>query len=116
MLYAGGNSMGRGNMVSMRSIKQDIPRIYTQANIFNAELYQLRKSVEAGLGRSNMGMAKTEPRNLKQKLAMESVLRDPLSGAKQLPFPMTDKRWPGQLGWVKMAKNVNGIEIHYVLQ
>lgn len=35
-------------------------------------------------------------------------------GAKQLRIPMTDKRWPGELGWVKMAKNVNGVEIHYV--
>ena len=35
-------------------------------------------------------------------------------GAKQFPIPMTDKRWPGELGWVKMAKNVNGVEIHYV--
>ena len=112
MLYAGGNSMGRGNIVNIRSIKQEIPRIYTQANIFNAELYSLRKNIETGIGRSNM--ATTEPRNLKQKLAMESVLKDPLSGAKQLRIPMTDKRWPGELGWVKMAKNVNGVEIHYV--
>ena len=112
MLYAGGNSMGRGNIVNIRSIKQEIPRIYTQANIFNAELYRLRKNIETGIGRSNM--ATTEPRNLKQKLAMESVLKDPLSGAKQLRIPMTDKRWPGELGWVKMAKNVNGVEIHYV--
>ena len=112
MLFAGGNSMGRGNIVNIRSTKQEIPRIYTQANIFDPELYQLRKNIEAGIGRSNM--AKTEPRNLKEKLAMESVLKDPLSGAKQLPIPMTDKRWPGELGWVKMAKNVNGVEIHYV--
>ncbi len=37
-------------------------------------------------------------------------------GAKQLPISMTYKRWPGELGWIKMAKNVNGIgiEIHYV--
>lgn len=112
MLFAGGNSMGRGNIVNIRSTKQEIPRIYTQANIFDPELYQLRKNIEAGIGRSNM--AKTEPRNLKKKLAMESVLKDPLSGAKQLPIPMTDKRWPGELGWVKMAKNVNGVEIHYV--
>ena len=35
-------------------------------------------------------------------------------GAKQLPIPMTYKRWPGELGWIKMAKNVNGIEIDYV--
>ena len=112
MLYAGGNSMGRGNIVNIRSIKQEIPRIYTQANIFNAELYRMRKNIETGIGRSNM--ATTEPRNLKKKLAMESVLKDPLSGAKQLRIPMTDKRWPGELGWVKMAKNVNGVEIHYV--
>ena len=35
-------------------------------------------------------------------------------GAKQLPIPMTYKRWPSELGWIKMAKNLNGIEIHYV--
>ena len=25
-------------------------------------------------------------------------------GAKQLPIPMTYKRWPSELGWIKMAK------------
>lgn len=27
---------------------------------------------------------------------------------------MTDPRWPKEDGWVKMAHNVNGVEIHYV--
>ncbi|WP_344108447.1 hypothetical protein [Kribbella alba] len=28
---------------------------------------------------------------------------------------MTDPRWPGSDGWVKMTQNVNGTEIHYVM-
>lgn len=71
-----------------------------------------RKSVEVGLGKSKY--ARIEPRNLNEKLAMESVLRDPLTGSKQLPIPMTDSRWTASEDWVKMAKNVNGIEIHFV--
>lgn len=35
-------------------------------------------------------------------------------GAKELTIPMTYKRWPSELGWIKMTKNVNGIETHYV--
>jgi filamentous hemagglutinin len=27
---------------------------------------------------------------------------------------MTDTRWPGLDGWVKMTQNVNGVEVHYV--
>jgi filamentous hemagglutinin len=27
---------------------------------------------------------------------------------------MTDSRWPVADGWVKMAQNVNGVEVHYV--
>lgn len=32
----------------------------------------------------------------------------------EIPVVMTDKRWPGTEGWVKMSQNINGIEIHYV--
>ena len=27
---------------------------------------------------------------------------------------MTDARWPAAEGWVKMAQNVNGVEMYYV--
>jgi filamentous hemagglutinin len=27
---------------------------------------------------------------------------------------MTDSRWPAKDGWVKMAQNINGVEVHYV--
>jgi len=27
---------------------------------------------------------------------------------------MNDSRWPAADGWVKMAQNINGVEIHYV--
>jgi hypothetical protein len=57
---------------------------------------------------------RTEPQNLKEKLAMEQVQADPLNGAKRLPVTMTDPRWPAKEGWRKMASNVNGVEIHFV--
>lgn len=55
-----------------------------------------------------------EPHNLKEKLAMDQVRANPLEGAMQLPIRMTDPRWPEAEGWVKMANNVNGVEIHFV--
>jgi hypothetical protein len=51
--------------------------------------------------------------SLKEKLAMEQVMSDPAAGLR-LPTPMTDPRWPASDGWVKMAQNVNGVEVHYV--
>ncbi len=53
------------------------------------------------------------PINLTEKLAMEQAISNPNAG-RQLPIPMTDKRWPATEGWVKMSQNINGIEIHYV--
>ncbi|MGM7914743.1 hypothetical protein [Yersinia enterocolitica] len=37
------------------------------------------------------------------------------TAGRPLPLPMTDTRWPKEDGWVKMAQNVNGVEIHYVM-
>jgi filamentous hemagglutinin len=28
---------------------------------------------------------------------------------------MGDLRWPASQGWVKMRQNINGVEVHYVL-
>ena len=53
-------------------------------------------------------------RNLKEQLAMEQVISNPLEGATALKFNMLDPRWRGSDGWVKMARNVNGVEIHFV--
>ncbi|WP_253291373.1 hypothetical protein [Virgibacillus proomii] len=51
---------------------------------------------------------------------MKSVLSNPLKGAKEiLPSKkMTDKRWPGKKGWVKMqrtfkVKGSKTITIHF---
>lgn len=53
--------------------------------------------------------------NLKEQLAMKEVMSNPRAGSPlNLKKGMTDKRWPQEAGWVKMSKNVNGVEIHYV--
>ncbi|UBB14046.1 VENN motif pre-toxin domain-containing protein [Pantoea eucrina] len=71
----------------------------------------LAYSSETQLGRGSTG--RTEANSLQEKLAIEQALSNPETG-RQLPIPMTDKRWPREEGWVKMAQNINGIEIHYV--
>jgi RHS repeat-associated protein len=64
-------------------------------------------------GKGNTG--RTIAKNLKEQLAMEEVLSNPLENAIQLTnVVMTDVRWPASQGWIKMSKNVNGVEIHYV--
>ncbi len=54
------------------------------------------------------------PNNLNEQLAMEQVMANPVG--RQLPIKMSDttNNLLAQDGWVKMAQNVNGTEIHYV--
>ena len=63
----------------------------------------------AGLGSTG----RTTPSNLTEQLAMTEVRAAPAGQA--IRVPMTDPRWPAADGWMKMAQNVNGVEIHYVL-
>lgn len=65
------------------------------------------------LGRGSTG--RTKPKDLNEQLALMEVLTS-LDTGKILPLRkgMTDPRWPSEEGWVKMTKNVNGIEIHYL--
>ncbi|MCC8250035.1 polymorphic toxin-type HINT domain-containing protein [Saccharothrix luteola] len=66
------------------------------------------------LGRGSTG--RTEPNSLNEKLAMESAMSNPGAGqVVPLRNGMNDPRWPGSDGWVKMTQNVNGNEIHYVM-
>lgn len=55
---------------------------------------------------------RTTPANAKEADAMAKVKANP--GGRQIPVKMTDPKWPGSQGWVKMAQNEDGVEIHYV--
>lgn len=57
---------------------------------------------------------RTTPMNITEQLAMEQAKSDPAAGT-QLRLRMTDSRWPASAGWVKMAQNINGVEIHYLI-
>ncbi len=73
-----------------------------------AEMYK-----KSTLGKGSTG--RMIPQNLHEQLAMKEVISNPLSNARELQsIRMTDPRWLEQDGWVKMSKNVNNIEIHYV--
>ncbi|WP_281274414.1 polymorphic toxin-type HINT domain-containing protein, partial [Allorhizocola rhizosphaerae] len=66
------------------------------------------------LGRGSTG--RTTANNLNEQLAMHSVMSNPMGGTiVPLKKGMTDPRWMGTDGWVKMTQRVNGIEIHYVM-
>lgn len=60
--------------------------------------------------------ARWTPSNLKERLAMEEVLSNPEAGKHLDKIIMNDKTngWIKEDGWIKMSKNVEGIEIHYV--
>jgi hypothetical protein len=47
---------------------------------------------------------------------MAKVRADPSVGTdlSKKGLTMTDPRWPASQGWVKMARNVDGVEVHWV--
>ncbi|MDR3413001.1 MAG: hypothetical protein P4L87_18960, partial [Formivibrio sp.] len=72
---------------------------------------QVTNSTPLGLGSTG----RTVANSLNEQLAMKAVMSDPVAGTVvPMRRAMTDSRWPGSEGWVKMTQNVNGVEIHYV--
>lgn len=61
---------------------------------------------------------RTEPANLREKLAMEQVKSNPSAGTPLTRITLNDPRWPSSEGWVKMQQIVptsqGDINIHYV--
>ena len=59
---------------------------------------------------------RTVAKNLTEQLAMEQVKSAPEAGTILKTVVMNDAKngWFAKDGWVKMAQNVNGVEIHYV--
>jgi len=64
--------------------------------------------------RSRGSTGRTAASNLKEQLAMEQAQSDPMAG-KLLRLKMTDPRWHSDSGWDKYSQNVNGVEVHYVV-
>ncbi len=64
------------------------------------------------LGRGSTG--RTQPRNIKEKVAMQQAMANPNAGEPIKMAPMGDPRWPAKDGWVKMRQHINGVRIHYV--
>lgn len=52
-------------------------------------------------------------KNAVEQAAMDKVMANPLEGAK-LRIQMKDPRWHASEGWVKMARNIDGVEIHWL--
>lgn len=65
------------------------------------------------LGRGSTG--DTVAQSLKEKLAMDEAMSNPSAGREITNIILKDERWPATEGWIKMKNNVNGVEIHYVM-
>ncbi len=66
------------------------------------------------------GRGRTIPNNLNEQLAIQDAMARPLAGKALKNVPMTDVRWLGLEGWVKMQQVYNFADgtsttIHYVL-
>ena len=72
-----------------------------------------KTNVDQTTSRGSSG--RTSPNNLKEQIVMKSVKSDPLDGATKIVehSKMKDSRWLGTEGWVKYAKNIDGVEIHF---
>lgn len=59
---------------------------------------------------------RTIAKNLTEQLAMEQVKSSPTKGRILKSVIINDAKngWYAKDGWVKMAQNVNGVEIHYL--
>jgi hypothetical protein len=68
---------------------------------------------------ANLSKGTTLPRNLREQLAVEQAMANPLAG-RELGLRMTDPRWPKSDGWVKMQQIVDSggregpINVHYL--
>ena len=110
--------------VSCRSEVLRDPRLKTWASVMGVVSAPLFGEFMAGLEANallraarqirNFSTGRTEPLNLTEQLAMEQAKANPKAGSP-LPVQMNDPRWLASDGWVKMAQNINGVEIHYVM-
>ncbi|MCX7570491.1 hypothetical protein OS242_11010 [Tumebacillus sp. DT12] len=118
-----GPAMVAGNAIQIGMDRADAKRAERSCNCFTAGTKVLTVAGEKNIEDIKVGdkvLAKDEYNPdgelaYNEQLAMKEVLSDPLKGATELTkVRMTDKRWLAQDGWVKMSKNVNGTEIHFV--
>ncbi len=86
---------------------------------------RLRSRADQGaqaLGRgstANLSKGTTLPRNIREQSAVDEAIANP-RGGNRVPLKMTDPRWPGSDGWVKMQQVIESggregpINVHYL--
>ena len=84
------------------------------SGLYGYGLYKAQTPINTSRGSTG----RTEPANLKEKLAMEQAKSDPLAGEPLTDLKMNDPRWPCSEGRVKMQQIIptsqGSINIHYV--
>jgi RHS repeat-associated protein len=96
---------GGGKALLSRLLPEDAIAFNPLSAVKQIEFHKLSKGSSTG---------RNTPSNLTEQLAMEQAMSNPQGGIR-VPITMTDPRWPTNQGWIKMSQNINGVEIHYVL-
>lgn len=95
-----------------KAARETASRVMAREKIAAVTAREEARLLAAGqpLGRGHTG--RWEPDNLREKLAMDQVMANPARGLI-LADNVGNSLWHED-GWVKMAQNIEGIEIHYV--
>ncbi len=99
------------NPIVQQTVIQDVPKV---ANGLK-NVSQLASEVGTKIaGKGSTG--RTLANSLKEQEAMRKVLTEPNVGTNlnQKGLTMSDPRWPATDGWIKMARNINGVELHWL--
>ncbi|MDT0117401.1 RHS repeat-associated core domain-containing protein [Microbacterium sp. PRF11] len=105
-----GGVVGRAAASALRAAEQAAAR--RALTKIPDDLPWLPPSAPVPLGRGSTG--RTEPLNSYERFAMTEVRSNPFEGTPIRIKDWKDERWPLEEGWQKMARNVNGVEIHWM--
>ena len=126
-LYYGGSALASRTLDFCNKSSQFLKRLNSYPKIkpntglsFNNKAYSwidvrksITKDITKPLGRGSTG--RTVAKNWKERKAMMEIMRNPKLGTEiTMKKGMTDKRWHMNEGWVKIARNIDGVEIHWV--
>jgi hypothetical protein len=110
-LILAGGAKGAMGLRGLGGVPAELP---PEAPPIPSDLPGLPGSAPKPLGLGSTG--RTTPASLGEQMAMEEARSNPSAGS-QIPLRqgMTDPRWPSSSGWIKMRQNINGHEIHYLM-
>ncbi|PCI27024.1 MAG: hypothetical protein COB67_09630 [SAR324 cluster bacterium] len=110
--------LGKASLTESTLQKADVISLFSPGKVLKApKAYKwIKKSLKVNklfsyFRKIEKKIPRTNPKNLKEKLAMEEIMSNPNKGSMEIIKKLNDKNWKE---WVKMSnKTDHGIEIHF---